>query len=222
MLERILESEVMDTPDEATDYDSMDHSAVNRRFTADFLALRAGDTGLTLDVGTGTAQIPIELCRQSATIKIVAVDLADEMLKLARINIDRTEFAERIRIEKVNGRRMDYPDGHFAAVVSNSIIHHIPKPAECFAEMVRVCAAGGRLFVRDLHRPDNITELEHLVRTYAGEANPHQRRLFGASLHAALTLDEVRTLVSDLGFAPETASLTSDRHWTWSARKAPT
>ena len=222
MLERVLEPEVMDSPDEATDYDRMDHSAVNRRFAADFLALRAGDTGLTLDVGTGTAQIPIELCRRSNTITLVAVDLADEMLKLARINVDRAGFTERIRIEKVNGRRMDYPEGHFAAVVSNSIIHHIPTPAECFAEMVRVCAAGGRLFVRDLHRPDNTTELEHLVRTYAGEANPHQRRLFAASLHAALTLDEVRTLVSDLGFAPETALLTSDRHWTWSVQKAPT
>ena len=113
MLERVLEPEVMDTPDEATDYDSMDHSAVNRRFAADFLALAAADTGLTLDVGTGTAQIPIELCRQSPDIEIVAVDLADEMLKLARRNVERAGFADRIRIEKVNGRRMDYPPGHF-------------------------------------------------------------------------------------------------------------
>ena len=220
MLERVLEPEVMDTPDEATDYDRMDHSAVNRRFAADFLAQPVADTGLTLDVGTGTAQIPIELCRQSATVVIVAVDLAEEMLKLARINVDRTGFAERIRIEKVNGRRMDYPDGHFAAVVSNSIIHHSPNPADCFAEMVRVCAPGGRLFVRDLHRPDSSSELGHLVETYAGDANPHQRRLFAASLHAALTLDEVRAFVGNLGFAPETASRNSDRHWTWSATKA--
>ena len=220
MVERVLEPEVMDTPDEATDYDSMDHSAVNRRFAADFLAQSIADTGPTLDVGTGTAQIPIELCRQSAMIELVAVDLADEMLKLARINVNRAGFAERIRIEKVNGRRMVYPDGHFAAVVSNSIIHHIPYPAECFAEMVRVCAHGGRLFVRDLHRPDSSAELGHLVETYAGDANPHQRRLFAASLRAALTLDEVRAVVGNLGFAPETASRTSDRHWTWSASKA--
>lgn len=221
MLERVLEPEVMDTPDEATDYDSMDHSAVNRRFAADFLARAYADTGMTLDVGTGTAQIPIELCRQSPTIRIVAVDLADEMLKLARLNVERAGFADRIRIENVNGRRMDYPDGHFAAVVSNSIIHHIPNPAECFAEVIRVCATGGQLFVRDLHRPDTAAELEHLVRTYAGDANPHQRRLFAASLHAALALAEVREIVAALGFAPDTVSLTSDRHWTWSAVKGP-
>ena len=220
MLDRILEPEVMDTPAEASDYDGMDHSAVNRKFAADFFSVASGDSGLTLDVGTGTAQIPVELCRQSPTVRIVAVDLAEEMLKLARINVGRAGFGERIRIEKVNGRLMDYPDGHFAAVISNSIIHHIPEPVECFAEMVRVCAAGGRLFVRDLVRPDSEDRLGELVALYAGRENAHSRKMFADSLHAALTLDEVRTFVAALGFAPETAGLTSDRHWTWSATKA--
>ena len=219
MLNRILEVEVMDTQAEARDYDSMDHREVNQRFAADFLAL-GPSVSEVLDLGTGTAQIPIELCRQSPAIEIVAVDLADEMLKLARRNVERAGFADRIRIEKVNGRRMDYPPGHFTAVVSNSIIHHIPQPAECFAEMIRVCADGGRLFVRDLHRPEGEAELGHLVETYAGDANPHQRQLFTASLRAALTLDEVRVLVGNMGFAPDSISLTSDRHWTWSATKA--
>ena len=219
MLSRVLEPEVMDTQDVATDYDSMDHSVVNRRFAADFLALPSNDTGLTLDVGTGTAQIPIELCKQSPTIRIVAIDLADEMLKLARRNAERAGFEQRIRVEKANGRTMEYPDGHYSAVVSNSIIHHIPEPAECFAEMVRVCAPGGRLFVRDLVRPDSEMELRQLVITYAGEANPHQRQLFADSLHAALTVAEVQSIIGALGFAPETVSQSSDRHWTWSAIK---
>ena len=34
---RVLEPEVMDTPEEARDYDAMDHAAVNRVFVADFL-----------------------------------------------------------------------------------------------------------------------------------------------------------------------------------------
>ena len=37
MLQGVLEPEVMDTAEEARDYDSMDHSEVNRRFVADFL-----------------------------------------------------------------------------------------------------------------------------------------------------------------------------------------
>jgi len=42
--------------------------------------------------------------------------------------------------------------------------------------------------------------------------------LFRDSLHAALTLEEIRSLVVELGYAAETVTMTSDRHWTWAAR----
>ena len=45
MLTRVLEPEVMDTAEEAADYDSMDHAEVNRRFVDDFLTALA-DAGL--------------------------------------------------------------------------------------------------------------------------------------------------------------------------------
>ncbi len=60
--------------------------------------------------------------------------------------------------------------------------------------------------------------MDQLVDTYAGDANDHQRKLFADSLHAALTLDEMRALVAEFA-APETVCATSDRHWTWAARK---
>ena len=88
-LARVLEPEVMDTPEDAHDYDTMDHTALNRVFAADFLATFGG-SGVVLDVGTGTAQIPIEVCRRNPDLTIVAIDLADHMLSLARQNIDRT------------------------------------------------------------------------------------------------------------------------------------
>ena len=76
---------------------------------------------------------------------------------------------------------------------------------------------GGLLFHRDLARPADETELQHLVETYAGNATPYQRKLFGDSLRAALTLEEVRNLVASLGFLRNPVDMTSDRHWTWFA-----
>lgn len=64
MLARTLEPEVMDTPEEALAYDSMDHADVNRVFVDDFLAADP-EAGEILDLGTGTALIPIELCRRA-------------------------------------------------------------------------------------------------------------------------------------------------------------
>jgi len=219
MLIRILEPEVMDTPEDARDYDAMDHSAVNRAFVADFLLAFPNGSGRILDVGTGTARIPIELAKQSPHVQIVAIDLAEEMLILARKNVSEAGFGEPIRIERANGRNLEYATASFAAVVSNSIVHHIPDPFDCLAEIVRVCAPGGQIFVRDLLRPKTSEELQHLVRTYAAGANPQQRQLFSQSLHAALTLEEVQALVGRLGFGYECVRRTSDRHWTFNAWK---
>ena len=217
MIPRILEPEVMDTLEEARDYDAMDHSHVNRIFTDDFLSFFGRTTGTILDVGTGTSQIPIEICQRQNDLKIVAIDLADEMLKLAMTNLKKSGLSERIEILKANGRSLNFPSGQFDAVISNSIIHHIPDSYPCFAEMIRVCKPGGHLFVRDLLRPDSTVELDRLVQLYAGDANEHQRKLFSDSLHAALTLNEVQSQIVQLGFPPNTVQQTSDRHWTWRA-----
>jgi hypothetical protein len=81
------------------------------------------------------------------------------------------------------------------------------------------------LFFRDLLRPNDENELQALVDRYAPAAGvsneaEHQRKMFADSLHAALTLDEIRGLVAELGFPPAGVDQTSDRHWTWIANQS--
>jgi ubiquinone/menaquinone biosynthesis C-methylase UbiE len=204
----------MDTPEEARDYDAMDHSTVNRVFVADFLTVWDG-RGPVLDLGTGTAQIPIEFCRQSPGGRIVAVDAAAHMLAVARENVRRAGFESRIALQLVDAKGMPFPDGSFPAVMSNSIVHHIPDPRAVFTEIARVSAPGATIFVRDLLRPPDQATLTHLIETYAAGANDHQKRMFAESLHAALTVEEMRALVADLGCDPAGVRQTTDRHWTW-------
>lgn len=217
-LERVLEPEVMDTYEEARDYDSMDHQAVNKLFVDDLLAV--GNIGNDiLDVGTGTAQIPVELCRQSEDCRIIAIDMAVHMLDLARFNIEMDGFTQRIFLQQIDAKDMLFESEMFDCVMSNSIIHHIPEPLAVLAESIRVTRPGGLLFFRDLLRPESGEEVAHLVSTYAGDENEHQRQMFDDSLRAALSLSEVRAMVSSLGFEAETVQATSDRHWTWIAIK---
>jgi ubiquinone/menaquinone biosynthesis C-methylase UbiE len=176
-----------------------------------------------LDLGTGTAQIPIELCRRAPSPRVTAVDLAAEMLEVAKMNVKSGGLADRIRLERIDAKRLPYRDGQFDAVISNSIVHHIPQPAGALAEAVRVVRTGGLLFIRDLLRPPDEATLRRLVETYAAACNAHQRKMFDDSLRAALDLDEIRALVADLGFGRESVKATSDRHWTFSAvKQSPT
>jgi ubiquinone/menaquinone biosynthesis C-methylase UbiE len=210
----------MDSLEEAIDYDNMDHAEVNRRFVDDLLDLGPLE-GELLDLGTGTAQIPVELCLRGGNVQIVAIDLAVHMLQLAKGNVEIAGLHGRILLDRVDAKSLPYDDGRFAAVISNSIVHHIAEPAGVLAEAVRVVGPGGRIFVRDLARPDSQSELERLVNAYAADANDHQRQMFRDSLHAALTVPEVQSLVSHLGAEPDSVRMTSDRHWTWAWTKPP-
>ena len=226
MLPRILESEVMDTPDEALDYDAMDHSEVNRIFVDDFLSslktagLWAEDWGnrseslKVLDVGTGTAQISIELSRRSISCKVTAIDLSAEMLKVAARNVAEAGLEQSIVLERVDAKSLPYHNASFDALISNSIVHHIPKPVQALSEMIRVLSPGGVLFVRDLLRPDDRKTLDQLVAAYAGDANQHQQQMFRDSLNAALTLREIRQFLNELDKPVEWVVQTTDRHWT--------
>jgi ubiquinone/menaquinone biosynthesis C-methylase UbiE len=234
-IERILETELMDSPAEALAYDSMDHRAVNERFVEDLLAaiasFRFQVSGFTpesspdgeadsrlldvLDLGTGTAQIPILLCQRFARCRVMACDAAASMLDQAQYNLAIEDCSHRIELRHVDAKKLPFHETRFDVVMSNSIIHHIPEPLVVLREAVRVVQPGGLLFFRDLLRPESQEELDHLVATYAADCDDHQRQMFADSLHAALSLDEIRALVESLGFAAVSVQPTSDRHWTW-------
>lgn len=225
MLPRVLEPEDMESAEDAHDYDTMDHSQVNRVFVDDLLAaaqtlsLSSGGSHRVFDAGAGTALIPIELIGRGGSFSVVAADAAVEMLQLARQNIARSGMSQQITTAIVDCKKIADADGAYDIVMSNSIIHHIPEPFAVLAELVRILRPGGLLFIRDLFRPEADVEVERLVALYAGNSNAHQQQLLRQSFHAALTVDEVRQHVASLGIPGDAVAATSDRHWTLAWRK---
>jgi ubiquinone/menaquinone biosynthesis C-methylase UbiE len=235
VLERVLEPEVMDTWDEAVDYDAMDFLAVNTAFSEAALALVPVPNlpGLTvLDAGTGTARIPVlinqMLSRQQRPLwQITAIDLAANMLKLAAEHVAKAGLEAEIQLAQVDAKQLPYPDASFDLVISNSIVHHIPDPLSFLQEVRRVLKPYGGLLFRDLLRPTQDTIVQEWVAQIGPEYNPHQRQLFADSLRAAFTLPEIQTLFRQAGFnvmnpGSESGNLdrgvsiyqSSDRHWT--------
>jgi ubiquinone/menaquinone biosynthesis C-methylase UbiE len=208
----------MDTQEEAQQYDAMDHTEANRAFVTDLLATGCMKRDV-LDLGTGTALIPVELCQRYEDCRVMAVDLSTHMLDLARYNIEIAGLIDRIMLDYVDAKDLPHADEYFDVVLCNGTLHHFADPLLVLRQAVRVARPEALLFFRDLRRPDDENELNALLDEHAKDATEHQRELFGRSFRAALTTDEMRDLVQQLGFDAATVQTTSDRHWTWIAQK---
>ena len=143
---------------------------------------------------------------------ILAVDLAQSMLDLAKRKVSLAGLDNRVTLAKMDVKALDLPDHRFDAVFSNTILHHLPEPAAMLAEAARVLKPGGLLLIRDLYRPDSLEQLNALVDQHAGDCNAEQRKLFADSLHAALTPNELHELVDANGLKDCEIVIDTDRH----------
>ena len=209
-MKRILEPEVMDTVEEAAEYDAMDHTGPNASFMERLLEL--GAAGRFLDIGTGPGHIPLLICEELPGSSVLGVDLSENMLIHANRHREGSAFVERIEYKLMDAKDLELPDGHFDAVYSNTILHHIPDPRPFLSEAYRMLRPGGALLIRDLFRPESEERRDELVELYAVGASENQRELFRASLHAAFTPDELRAIADEAGLKSAEVVIDSDRH----------
>lgn len=212
MLDRVLEPEVMDTARDALEYEAIDNTAVNREFAEQALGL-CPSVGHVLDAGTGPGDIAIIMAGRAPGLRITAIDLADHMLAIARKKVERASLGGRITVSRIDAKATGYPDATFDAVVSNSLVHHIPEPLLFFREVARVARTSASIFIKDLLRPESKDDLDALVERHTRGQSDYQRRLFSDSLNAALRLDEVQALCDEAGLGGLLVRQCSDRHW---------
>ena len=212
-MDRTPEPDIFSPSEEAAEYHAMDHSAVNRQFVDELLT---GPTGpLVVDLGCGPAGIPIELCQRSTEYEVIAIDGEVEMLEIAKREIDIAGCLGQISLNHAQVECMEmYEDGMADTVISNSLLHHLDQPQKGLEVAVRLTRKGGRIFIRDLARPENQEEIEAQVAAYCPEESENGQQLFRQSLHAALTLNEIRNIARGLGIPEDHVQMTSDRHWT--------
>jgi ubiquinone/menaquinone biosynthesis C-methylase UbiE len=219
-MQRTLEPEVMDTPEEADGYDAMDHSVPNAAFVERLGELGAHG-GQMLDIGTGPGHIPLLAAERFPQARVVGVDLSEHMLAHAERHRAASPHGARVAFRRANARGLDFPDASFDAVFSNTILHHIPDPVPFLREARRVLRPGGVLLIRDLYRPATPERALELVALHAAGETPYNRELFRASLHAALTVEELRAVAADAGLGDAELVVDTDRHMSLQMRAAP-
>ena len=160
------------------------------------------------------------MCQKRPQYLITAVDLAQSMLTVAQSNIEAAELNQRIRLERIDTKRMPYPDLEFDMVISNSLAHHLPEPLAFLREVKRLIKPGGAILIRDLIRPDDDTIVDSLVAKIGDNYDLHQQQLFRDSLKAALTLAEVQASIDLIGLAGVKVYQSSELHWSIERRKS--
>ncbi len=109
-------------------------------------ALHAVYQPVVLDVATGTGRLPQALLRDHFHGRIIGLDLSSGMLKQARAKL-QTYGDDQICLIRQDASHLPFEDEAFDAVTCLESLEFMPRPLDVLAEMVRVLAPGGMLFV---------------------------------------------------------------------------
>jgi len=214
-MDRIPEPELMTDPEQARAYAAADfsepHDLFVRLFREHFPDREI--EGLVLDLGCGPADISIRFARTFPGCRILGVDGARAMLDEGLRAVAAAGLGERIRLLEGYLPGAELPAVEYAAVISNSLLHHMRDPADFWGTVAAVAATGTPVCVMDLLRPDSAAAAEALVEAHAGDAPPVLRHDFHRSLLAAYRPDEVQEQLRAAGLAHLSARPVSDRHW---------
>jgi ubiquinone/menaquinone biosynthesis C-methylase UbiE len=120
---------------------------------------------LILDVATGTGRMPEALLRNGFQGQIVGLDLSRGMLRRAREKL--ADSGDQMSYVWQDASTLPFDDGAFDAVTCLESLEFMPRPPEALAEMVRVLAPGGLLFLTN--------RVGHEARLLPGRAIPRQQ-----------------------------------------------
>ena len=156
-------------------------------------AARVGPGTRTLDVATGPGYVAALAAERGASV--VGLDVAEEMVALARMRQPGTEFV------RGDAEELPFLDGSFEAVVANFMILHVARPERAAAEAHRVLAPGGGIALSVWDVPARARLIGVLVDAVAEVgAGPPAHVPEGPPFFRFSDDDEFRGLLSGAGF----------------------
>lgn len=102
-----------------------------------------------LDVGCGGGLLSEALAKEGA--QVVAIDLAPELIKVARLHRLESGLEVDYRVQAVEALADEAP-ASFDAITCMEMLEHVPDPAAIIAACERLLKPGGRLFLSTLNR----------------------------------------------------------------------
>ena len=212
-MDRTLEPELMDDPEQALIYARADFEQENQGFVDRFREYFPDfSEGHVFDLGCGPGDIPIRFARVFPSCRIIGVDASAPMVRLAEAAVQQAGLSDRITFRCE--RFQDLAGVSVAdAAISNSLVHHVRNPLQFWHTLRLVVKPGSPVLVMDLLRPDSPEEAQTVVDRYAAKEPEILRRDFYHSLLAAFTEDEVAAQLAEMNLSRLMVDVPDDRHW---------
>ena len=212
-MQRTLEpEEIMDKEENVLAYAQANFSSTNQKFVNDLIK-KYPDVKIVLDLGCGPADIPIRLAQALSKAHITAIDGSKKMIESAKAAVTKAKLNNHITLIQSYLPGLPFKSKTFDAIISNSILHHLPDPNVLWEEIKKLGRSGAVIFVMDLLRPDSPKKAKEIVKQYAENEHPVLKEDFYNSLLAAFTLDEVKEQLKKANLPNLNAEIISDRHW---------
>ena len=214
-MRRIVETELMDDPEQAEVYAAADfekaHSKIVEMFDAFFPG--AEIKGQILDLGCGPGDITFRFASKFSESMVTGVDGSPAMIEQAKVRSDR-DGSTGNRVNFIKGIIPGAPIRQitYDAIISNSLLHHLHNPDDLWETVSKYSSSGTKIYIVDLFRPTNEAEAKRLVTEYAGNEPEILQKDFYNSLIAAFELGEVKEQIVKAGLSELSVDVISDRH----------
>jgi SAM-dependent methyltransferase len=214
-MQRIPEPELMDDPEQAAAYAAADFAEAHSRIVAAFEQFfpQVEVSGPVLDLGCGPGDIGFRFAARFPGCEIIGVDGAAAMLALAhQRKAADPDLGPRVNFVEGLLPAAPIPELAYAAIISNSLLHHLHDPAVLWETIARYADRGTRIFIADLFRPQSNASAQDLVDRYAAGEHEVLRRDFYHSLCAAFEPGEIAAQLEIAGLQELAVDILTDRH----------
>ena len=136
-----------------------------------------------LDIATGTGDLAIQAVKMMPDVKVTAVDISEQMMKIGQEKVQKAGLAGSISFDKQDCTQLTIPDASYDAVTAAFGIRNFADLDKGLSEMCRVLRKGGHLCIIELTTPVAFP-MKQLFRIYSHTVLPLYGRIISKDTSA--------------------------------------
>ncbi len=154
-MKRRPEPELMDSEAQTAAYAAADFNESNTLFTERFTSRFPGlpGRGLMVDLGCGPGDIVIRMAQAYPAWRITGLDAGENMLRRARQRLALEDGCSNVEFRHAYLPDDTLEKGAFHALISNSLLHHLPDPMVLWHTIAMLAAPGAAVHTSCTRHP---------------------------------------------------------------------